>query len=135
MTVMSFIYATLKKCRNWKKIDLNTILTNGDNYFKFCYENGPPTNDGFLEIDRVLGNYYLFDKNYQIKYYEHEDGYLRQSLMTQENLIHELCDFAASNAKFAAYTANGYTFGILKEKQIIFFFDSHAKDLNGYFNL
>lgn len=55
----------------------------------------------------------------------------KQGQMTKDALQIHLNDFMINNSNYAAFTTNDFTYALIKQNSLFYFFDSHAKLLNG----
>lgn len=126
ISVFSLVYAFQNKCDKWSSNDIDNILTDGNSYYIFCLKQAK-TQPRYLSVNECLGIIVLDSIEFKIE--EYRPYTVNQ--MTLANLFQQLSDFDTSDGNFSVFVSNLYSFGIIKQNEKLFLFDSHSKDIHG----
>ena len=124
MAIASICMTKIRKPTIWKELDLDFILTHGDNLFKTTGKKRPLYFDELPEVFEINNNYF------QIEYPRTDDNFI-----SDENECSQFVDedYLFSNSISGAIIFfNDYCISIIKDKDSsLFVFDSHSRDQNG----
>ena len=138
LTIFSFATAFMVNCNEWTNNEMDQLLYYGSLYFEQCCARINVENR-YLEIGEVIGMVQIGNRTLNITTVIILDEELTpsnapnslQGQMTYAFLIRHFNEFYLSNHLFSAITTNGYTYGIIKQNGLLYFFDSHARNYNG----
>lgn len=126
ISVFSLVYAFQNNCVQWTPNDIDNILTEGNSYYIFCLKQ-LIIHPRYLSVNECLGVIILDKIEFKI------EEYLPYTInqMNFANLFQQLNDFDKSDGNFSVFVSNLYSYGIIKQNEKLFLFDSHSKDLHG----
>ena len=123
MTIVSICMTKVRKPTIWKELDLDFVLTQGDNLFKSTGINRMLYSD---ELPKVFD---LENSKFVIEFPRTDDKFI-----SDEGKLAKFIDkdfFFLSEISGAIIFLKDYCISVLKEKKSLFVFDSHSRDKNG----
>lgn len=132
-----------KPISQWDSVFLDSILLEGNEFYKEIIHK---SNIGIrhLGIDDLIGTHIIFEKKLFVDLFEmfshafSEDPELNQYIRNCHNghinfddLLYQCQSLLSSNCNFGLFICNGFSYGLIKNLNIINIFDSHSKDING----
>lgn len=134
IVIYAMAYSKLVPCIDWTSNTMNRILNYGNDFYNYCLSRANLKTHhlsceeclGLVEINRDVFNVQLYPQ-----FQNSESSAAIYDKLNFENLRLQLRIFYNSKCSYVVLTANGYTYGIIKQFDMIYFYDSHAKDLHG----
>jgi hypothetical protein len=127
----SLAMSKLIPCSLWDTEVMNQVISNGTEYYIQCFNKTGSNNLRYLSVREVLGDIQVSDRLFRSQY-----GMIDEYDSTKNNIIQnirqDLQDFFNSDCNTATLLAADYSYGIIKCENLIYFVDSHSKDINGY---
>jgi len=145
IVIYSMFYSLSNNINSWNSQNLDTILYEGCELYKDVLEkNQIPLRylgvddilgaHSFYGIDFVVEKYVMFNNTIQLLDDNNNDlnlDFVHDGQLSYENILNQIKMFFASNCSFALFICNLYSYGLIKYQNRIYFYDSHAKLLNG----
>ena len=138
MSAIALAYNALKSVENWDAHDIDTILREGDIYYRECLEHwrleGEEIQNGLLEAVHLKKNLTIGSQNAEI---EIDMAHCAGGPHTAENLKSAVERFEMNNFVNGILTYNDKTYALLRYKSTVdntfhfVFFDSHGRQRDG----
>lgn len=125
IVMYALAFSKLIPCASWDTQVLNQILSNGTEFYKYAINRGRNKTLRYLDVSEVIGEIQVMDQLFIAQYGVNDiSDSMFQSFIS---LINEyLQDFVNSNCNM--FIAADYSYGLIKQDNLLYFVDSHSKD-------
>ena len=126
----SLAYSNLIPCEVWDTSIINHLLEYGTEFYKYALSRCFNKNIRYLDVGEVIGEIQIFNNLFAAQYGIND---ILDSVFLGKisDIQIDLVDFVNSNCRTAILIAAGFTYGIIKNQNKLYFIDSHSKDDNG----
>ena len=123
-------FSKLIPCGAWDSQILNQLIYNGTEFYKYAINRGRNKTLRYLDVSEVIGEIQVMDQLFISQYGVNDisDSMFQSFIALINEYLH---DFVNSNCNTAMLIAADYSYGIIKQDNLLYFVDSHSKDVKG----
>ena len=143
MVLYSMIKSQLTPISQWNSDFIDSILIEGNEfYINLIHKLNIEIR--YLGIDDLTGTHTVYENQFFVDSFEmysnltNDDPEVDQFIrnchnghINYDDLLIQSQTLLTSECKYGLFICNGYSYGLIKNQNIIYIFDSHAKDVNG----
>ena len=128
--MFSLAFSKLIPCDSWDTAILNHIMQSGTHFYRYILDRSRNRSLRYLDVSEAMGEIQVSEKMFIAQYNNNNiDESMIHSFIS---LIYEnLNDFVDSNCNTAMLISADYSYGIIKQDNLLYFVDSHSKDIRG----
>ena len=124
-TLTSVCWSVIRRVNIWKTIDLDFVLTKGNELFEFVNLKRS------LFFEELPKKFRLAGTEVEIEFTKVDNGFFVQETNSLDNFL-DINLFFSDNVNGVLLFFQGYTVSLLKDnKENVYVFDSHSRDIHG----
>ena len=128
--MFALAFSKLIPCDMWDTGVLNHILQSGTEFYRYILNKSHNRTLRYLDVSEAKGEIQVSEKLFIARYGVNDIS--DSMFFSFISLINEnLNDFYYSNCNTAMLIAADYSYGIIKHDNLLYFVDSHSKDVRG----